>query len=145
MGKKLYVGNLSYNVSSSDLEQLFAQHGTVQSAEVIQDRDTGRSKGFGFVEMGSDEEAQAAIAALSGQQHDGRALTVNEAKPREPRSGGGGGGGGRGGYGGGGGGGRSGGGGGYGGGGSGGGSRGGGGGGYGGGGSGGGGGGGRRY
>ncbi|HEY8748182.1 MAG TPA: RNA-binding protein, partial [Tepidisphaeraceae bacterium] len=112
MGKKLYVGNLSYNVSSSDLEQLFAQHGTVQSAEVIQDRDTGRSKGFGFVEMGSDEEAQAAIAALSGQQHDGRALTVNEAKPREPRSGGGGGGGGRGGYGGGGGG-RSGGGGGY--------------------------------
>jgi RNA recognition motif-containing protein len=144
MGKKLYVGNLSYNVSSSDLEQLFAQHGTVQSAEVIQDRDTGRSKGFGFVEMGSDEEAQAAIAALSGQQHDGRALTVNEAKPREPRSGGGGGGGGRGGYGGGGGG-RSGGGGGYGGGGSGGGSRGGGGGGYGGGGSGGGGGGGRRY
>jgi RNA recognition motif-containing protein len=104
MGKKLYVGNLSYNVSSSDLEQLFAQHGTVQSAEVIQDRDTGRSKGFGFVEMGTDEEAQAAIAALSGQQHDGRALTVNEAKPREPRSGGGGGGGGRGGYGGGGGG-----------------------------------------
>src|SRR4051812_24549679 len=103
MGKKLYVGNLSYNVSSSDLEQLFSQHGTVQSAEVIQDRDTGRSKGFGFVEMGSDEEAQAAIAALSGQQHDGRALTVNEAKPREPRSGGGGGGG-RGGYGGGGGG-----------------------------------------
>jgi cold-inducible RNA-binding protein len=138
MGKKLYVGNLSYNVSSSDLEQLFAQHGTVQSAEVIQDRDTGRSKGFGFVEMGTDEEAQAAIAALSGQQHDGRALTVNEAKPREPRSGGGGGGG-RGGYGGGGGGGRSGGGGGYGGGG--GGRSGGGGGGYGGG----GGGGGRRY
>ena len=88
MGKKLYVGNLSYNVSSSDLEQLFAAHGTVQSAEVIQDRDTGRSKGFGFVEMGSDEEAQAAIAALSGQQHDGRALTVNEAKPREDRSGG---------------------------------------------------------
>jgi|SRR6185312_2797334 RNA recognition motif-containing protein len=134
MGKKLYVGNLSYNVSSSDLEQLFAQHGTVQSAEVIQDRDTGRSKGFGFVEMGTDEEAQAAIAALSGQQHDGRALTVNEAKPREPRSGGGGGGGrggygggggggGRGGYGGGGGGGRSGGGGGYGGGGGGGGRR----------------------
>jgi RNA recognition motif-containing protein len=140
MGKKLYVGNLSYNVSSSDLEQLFAQHGTVQSAEVIQDRDTGRSKGFGFVEMGSDEEAQAAIAALSGQQHDGRALTVNEAKPREPRSGGGGGGGGRGGYGGGGGGRSGGGGGGYGGGG-GGGRSGGGGGGYGGG----GGGGGRRY
>src|SRR3984957_14052134 len=103
MGKKLYVGNLSYNVTSSDLEQLFAQHGTVQSAEVIQDRDTGRSKGFVFVEKGSDEEAQSAISALSGQEHDGRALTVNEAKPREPRSGGGGGGGGRGGYGGGGG------------------------------------------
>src|SRR5439155_7922497 len=113
MGSKLYVGNLSYNVTSSDLEQLCAQHGTVQSAQVIQDRDTGRSKGFGFVEMGSDEEAQAAIAALNGQQHDGRALTVNEAKPKEdrPRGGGGGGGGyggggggGRGGYGGGGGG-----------------------------------------
>src|SRR4051812_38959904 len=107
MGKKLYVGNLSYNVNSSDLEQLFAQHGTVQSAEVIADRDSGRSKGFGFVEMGSDEEAQAAISALNGQQHDGRALTVNEAKPREDRprgGGGGGGGGGRGGYGGGGGG-----------------------------------------
>jgi RNA recognition motif-containing protein len=109
MGSKLYVGNLSYNTSSSDLEQLFSQHGTVQSAEVIADRDTGRSKGFGFVQMGSDEEAQAAITALNGQQHDGRALTVNEAKPREerPRGGGGGyggGGGGRGGYGGGGGG-----------------------------------------
>src|SRR6478735_7351400 len=110
MGSKLYVGNLSYNVTSSDLEQLCAQHGTVQSAEVIQDRDTGRSKGFGFVQMGSDDEAQAAISALNGQEHDGRALTVNEAKPREerPRSGGGGGygggGGGRGGYGGGGGG-----------------------------------------
>src|SRR6476661_3654060 len=101
---KLYVGNLSYGTSSSDLEQLFAQHGTVSSAEVIADRETGRSKGFGFVQMGSDEEAQAAIAALNGQQHDGRALTVNEAKPREdrPRGGGGGGGGGRGGYGGGG-------------------------------------------
>jgi RNA recognition motif-containing protein len=115
MGSKLYVGNLSYNVTSSELEQLCAPHGTVQSAEVIQDRDTGRSKGFGFVQMGSDEEAQAAISALNGQEHDGRALTVNEAKPREerPRSGGGGGyggggggGGGRGGYGGGGGGGR---------------------------------------
>src|SRR3954470_18715444 len=95
MGSKLYVGNLSYNVTSSDLEQLCAQHGTVQSAEVIQDRDTGQSKGFGFVQMGSDDEAQAAIAALNGQQQDGRALTVNEAKPREdrPRSGGGGGGG----------------------------------------------------
>src|SRR3954468_862208 len=114
MGKKLYVGNLSYNVTDSDLEQLLAQHGTVQSAQVIQDRDTGRSKGFGFVEMSSDEEAQAAIAAMNGQENDGRALTVNEAKPREerPRGGGGGGyggggGGGRGGYGGGGGGGRS--------------------------------------
>lgn len=99
MGKKLYVGNLSYSVSSSDLEQLFSAHGTVQSAEVINDRATGRSKGFGFVEMGSDSEAQAAIAALNGQQHDGRALTVNEAKPREdrgPRGGGGGYGGGRG-------------------------------------------------
>jgi RNA recognition motif-containing protein len=108
MGSKLYVGNLSYNTTSSDLEQLFSQHGTVQSAEVISDRDTGRSKGFGFVEMGSDQEAQAAIAALNGQQSDGRTLTVNEAKPREDRGprGGGGGGGGRGGYGGGGGGGR---------------------------------------
>ena len=107
MGQKLYVGNLSYNTTSSDLEQLFSQHGTVQSAEVIQDRDTGRSKGFGFVEMGSDEEATAAINALNGAEHDGRNLTVNEAKPKEPRSGGGyGGGGGRGGYGGGGGGGR---------------------------------------
>jgi RNA recognition motif-containing protein len=106
MGSKLYVGNLSYNTTSSDLEQLFSQHGTVQSAEVISDRDTGRSKGFGFVEMGSDQEAQAAIAALNGQQSDGRTLTVNEAKPREDRGprGGGGGGGGRGGYGGGGGG-----------------------------------------
>ena len=103
MGSKLYVGNLSYDTTSSDLEQLLAQHGTVQSAEVIQDRDTGRSKGFGFVQMGNDEEAQAVIAALNGQDHDGRSLTVNEAKPREER-GGGGGGGGRGGYGGGGGG-----------------------------------------
>ena len=103
MGSKLYVGNLSYGVSSSDLEQLFTQYGTVQSAEVISDRDTGRSKGFGFVQMGSDEEAQAAIAAMHGQEHDGRALTVNEAKPREDRPRGGGGGGGRGGYGGGGG------------------------------------------
>ena len=105
MGSKLYVGNLSYNTTGSDLEQLFGQHGSVTSAEVISDRDTGRSKGFGFVQMGSDAEAQAAIAALNGQQHDGRALTVNEAKPREDRPrGGGGGGGGRGGYGGGGGG-----------------------------------------
>src|ERR1700736_4558100 len=99
MGSKLYVGNLSYNVTSSDLEQLCSQHGTVQSAEVIQDRETGRSKGFGFVQMGSDEEAQAVIAALNGQEHEGRALTVNEAKPREerPRGGGGYGGGGGGG------------------------------------------------
>ncbi|NOT00570.1 MAG: RNA-binding protein, partial [Phycisphaerales bacterium] len=102
MGKKLYVGNLGYNVSSSDLETLLSSHGTVQSAEVITDRTTGQSKGFGFVEMGSDAEAQAAIAALNGKDHGGRAMTVNEAKPREPRSGGGGGGG-RGGYGGGGG------------------------------------------
>jgi len=106
MGKKLYVGNLSYQVDSSELEQLFGQHGTVVSAQIINDRDTGRSKGFGFVEMGSDEEAQAAIAALNGQEHGGRALTVNEARPREDRAGGGGGGG-RGGFGGGGGGGRS--------------------------------------
>jgi RNA recognition motif-containing protein len=104
MGKKLYVGNMGYEVSSSDLQQLFAPHGEVQSAEVINDRTTGRSKGFGFVEMGSDQEAQAAIAALNGKDHDGRVLTVNEAKPRAPRSGGyGGGGGGGGGYGGGGG------------------------------------------
>jgi RNA recognition motif-containing protein len=104
---KLYVGNLSYATTSSDLEQLFAQHGTVQSAEVISDRESGRSKGFGFVQMDSDEAAQAAIEALNGQTVDGRALTVNVAKPREdrPRGGGGGGyGGGRGGYGGGGGG-----------------------------------------
>src|SRR5262249_27626618 len=99
MGRKLYVGNLAYEVSSSDLEQMFAAHGTVQSAQVIVDRDTGRSKGFGFVEMGTDQEAQAAIAALSGKEVDGRQLTVNEAKPREDRGGGG-----RGGYGGGGGG-----------------------------------------
>jgi RNA recognition motif-containing protein len=106
MGSKLYVGNLSYDTNASDLEQLFSAHGTVAEATIINDRDTGRSKGFGFVTMGSDGEAQAAIAALNGQQHDGRALTVNEAKPREdrPRGGGGGGGGGRGGYGGGGGG-----------------------------------------
>ncbi len=100
MGKKLYVGNLSYEVSSSDLEQLCSPHGTVESADVIMDRETGRSKGFGFVEMGSDSEAQAAISALDGQEHGGRAIKVNEAKPRQPRSGGGGG------YGGGGGGGR---------------------------------------
>jgi len=103
MGKKLYVGNLSYQVDSSELEQLFGQHGQVVSAQIINDRDTGRSKGFGFVEMANDDEAEAAIAALNGQEHGGRALTVNEARPREDR-GGGGGGGGRGGYGGGGGG-----------------------------------------
>jgi RNA recognition motif-containing protein len=95
MGKRLYVGNLSYQVDSSELEQMFGAHGTVQSAEVVSDRMTGRSKGFGFVEMGTDEEAQAAIAALNGKDNNGRALTVNEAKPREerPRGGGGGGGG----------------------------------------------------
>jgi RNA recognition motif-containing protein len=106
MGKKLYVGNLTYDVTDAALEQLFAEHGTVQSAQVIMDRDTGRSKGFGFVEMSNDQEAQNAIKALNGQQVGGRALTVNEAKPREERGGGsrgGYGGGGRGGYGGGGG------------------------------------------
>jgi RNA recognition motif-containing protein len=90
MGRKLYVGNLTFETTSSDLEQLFGAHGTVQSAQVITDRDTGRSKGFGFVEMGSDQEAQAAIAALSGKEVNGRTLTVNEAKPREDRGGGGG-------------------------------------------------------
>ena len=97
MGKKLYVGNLAYTVSDSDLLRLFEAHGTVQSAQVIMDRDTGRSKGFGFVEMGSDQEAQAAITALNGTEVEGRALTVNEARPKPE----GGGGGGRGGYGGG--------------------------------------------
>jgi RNA recognition motif-containing protein len=94
VGKKLYVGNLTYRVSSSDLEQLFSQFGSVESAEVISDRDTGRSKGFGFVEMSNDNEARAAIETLNDQEHDGRRLTVNEARPREPRTGGGGGGGG---------------------------------------------------
>ena len=129
MGNKLYVGNLSYNIRDDDLQQAFAQYGTVNSAKVMMDRDTGRSKGFGFVEMGSDPEAQAAINGMNGQALDGRAIVVNEARPREERPGGfrggsGGGGGygggssgGGGGYGGGGGG-RSGGGGGYGGGGS---------------------------
>ena len=93
MGKKLYVGNLSYNVDKSNLEQMFAPHGTVVSAQVITDRDSGRSKGFGFVEMGSDQEAQAAIAALNGKSLEGRNLTVNEARPQEGRGGGGGGGG----------------------------------------------------
>jgi len=92
LGTKLYVGNLSYNINKNDLEQMFAAHGTVTSAQVITDRETQRSKGFGFVEMGSDQEAQAAIAALNGKSVDGRALTVNEARPQEPRSGGGGGG-----------------------------------------------------
>ena len=87
MGKKLYVGNLSYEVAQSDLETLFAPHGMVQSAQVIMDRDTGRSKGFGFVEMGKNEEAQAAISALNGKDVKGRALTVNEARPREDRGG----------------------------------------------------------
>jgi RNA recognition motif-containing protein len=95
MGKRLYVGNLTYGTTDATLRQLFEAHGSVASAQVIMDRDTGRSKGFGFVEMGSEEEAQAAIAALNGQQIDGRALTVNEARPKTE------GGGGRGGYGGG--------------------------------------------
>jgi RNA recognition motif-containing protein len=102
LGKKLYVGNLTYGVSNTDLEQLFSQFGTVQSAQVITDRETGRSKGFGFVEMDTDAEAQDAIRALHDQEHNGRRLTVNEARPREPRAGGGGGGYGGGGYGGGG-------------------------------------------
>ena len=97
MGKKLYVGNLAYGVTDSDLETMFAAHGTVQSAQVIMDRDTGRSKGFGFVEMKTEQEAQAAITALNGKDADGRALKVNEAKPRTE---GGRGGGGRGGFGG---------------------------------------------
>lgn len=86
MGKKLYVGNLNYDVDASALETLFKPHGTVESAAVISDRDTGQSKGFGFVEMSSEGEAQAAIAALNGQEHGGRALTVNEAKPKEKRN-----------------------------------------------------------
>lgn len=90
MGKKLYVGNLSYNVQSSDLEEMFSAHGTVGSASVITDRESGRSKGFGFVEMSTDKEAQDAIAALHGKDHSGRSLTVNEARPREERSDGGG-------------------------------------------------------
>ena len=103
MGKKLYVGNLTYGVTDSDLQRMFEAHGTVQSAQVIMDRDTGRSKGFGFVEMGSDQEAQAAITALNVKEVDGRSLTVNEARPKTEGGGGrGGSGGGRGGYGGGG-------------------------------------------
>ena len=101
MGRKLYVGNLTYDVTDAALEAMFAPHGTVQSAQVIMDRDSGRSKGFGFVEMSSDQEAQAAIQALNGAEVDGRRLTVNEARPREERGGGRGGpGGGRGGSGG---------------------------------------------
>ena len=88
MGNKLYVGNLSYNVRDDDLQQAFAQYGTVSSAKVMMDRDTGRSKGFGFVEMGSDPEAQAAINGMNGQALDGRAIVVNEARPREERPGG---------------------------------------------------------
>lgn len=108
MGNKLYVGNLAYSVAERDLEQLFAQFGTVTSCKIIMDRDTGQSKGFAFVEMGSDSEAQAAIEGLNGTELQNRALTVNEARPKEDRGGGGGyrggGGGGRGGRGGGGGG-----------------------------------------
>ena len=89
MAKKLYVGNLSFGVTDSALEQMFAAHGSVVSAQIIMDRDTGRSKGFGFVEMSNDQEAQAAIAAMNGQQVEGRTLTVNEARPREERPSGG--------------------------------------------------------
>ena len=104
MGNKLYVGNLAYSVRDDSLLEAFSQFGSVTSAKVMMDRDTGRSKGFGFVEMGSDAEAQSAINGMNGQALDGRALVVNEARPREDRPGGGGGGGFRGGYGGGGGG-----------------------------------------
>jgi len=82
MGRKLYVGNLTYGVTNETLQQMFAAHGTVESAQVIMDRDTGRSKGFGFVEMKTDHEAQAAIAGLNGKEMEGRALTVNEARPK---------------------------------------------------------------
>lgn len=105
MGNKLYVGNLAYSVRDESLQQAFSQFGTVNSAKVMMDRETGRSKGFGFVEMGSDAEAQSAINGMNGQALEGRAVVVNEARPREERPGGfGGGGGSRGGYGGGGGG-----------------------------------------
>jgi RNA recognition motif-containing protein len=100
---KLYVGNLSFQTSSDDLQQLFAQAGTVESASVVEDRETGRSRGFGFVEMSSSEEGQKAIEQFNGKEINGRSLTVNEARPRENRGGGGGGGRGGGGYGGGGG------------------------------------------
>jgi len=99
MSMKLYVGNLSFNTSSNDLQELFAQAGTVESATVVEDRDTGRSRGFGFVEMSTKEEGEAAISQLNGREVGGRSLTVNEAKPREDR-GNRGGGGGRGGFGG---------------------------------------------
>ena len=102
MSIKLYVGNLAFRTSSEDLQQLFSQAGTVESASVVEDRDTGRSRGFGFVEMASKEEGEAAIAQFNGKELDGRNLTVNEARPREDRGNRGGGGGGRGGYGGGG-------------------------------------------
>ena len=92
MGKKLYVGNLGFDVNDSDLQHLFSAHGSIVSAQVIIDRDTNRSKGFGFVEMSSEGEAKAAVAALDGKDHAGRALKVNEAKPKENRTGGGGGG-----------------------------------------------------
>ena len=95
MGKKIYVGNLSYSVDSTALQDMFSEFGAVESANVIMDRDSGRSKGFGFVEMGSEEAAQTAIQKLNGQEMSGRALNVSEAKPQEPRSGGGGRGGGR--------------------------------------------------
>jgi RNA recognition motif-containing protein len=88
VGKKLYVGNLSYDVTDGDLQSMFESHGSVQSAQVIMDRDTGRSKGFGFVEMGTDQEAQAAISAMNGKEMNGRSLTVNEARPKEDRGGG---------------------------------------------------------
>jgi RNA recognition motif-containing protein len=111
MALKMYVGNLTYGVTDATLEQMFSEFGSVRSAQVVMDRDTGRSKGFGFVEMSSDDEARAAMTAMNGREVDGRTLTVNEARPKEARTGGGGGGGyggggggGRGGYGGGGGG-----------------------------------------
>ena len=85
MGSKLFMGNLGYDVTNSDLERLCSPHGSVKSAEVIQDRNTDRSKGFGFVQMGTSEEAQAAISALNGREHDGRPLTVSEARPKESR------------------------------------------------------------
>jgi RNA recognition motif-containing protein len=97
MGNKIYVGNLPFSATSESLNEMFAQFGTVDSAKIVMDRDTGRSKGFGFVEMSSDAEAQAAIEKLNGQDMGGRSLVVNEARPMEPRTGGGGFGGGRGG------------------------------------------------